>query len=347
MLYHRTGDHVGIGDGRLRPDIRRAEPVFPETKITPNRTPMCTYGLPVDGPQHKDFRKSSTFVWPNMEIYQHIPKHPLSGFIQHIVYVNGALPIPYITELPESGINLVIELNENTVNTVFPEKTLGIKIDMKNAWISGIQKQAITYKNNPDSTIISVRFTAGGFFSLTKIPVTAIGHVGIEAETLLGNSFKHLYQQLLNTATVPGKFALIERYFLQYAIEETMEQDIVRFVNQHIDKPIDWLIHKSGYSQKHVIHLLKKHTGFSPKYLQRIHRFHQAVKEIQHHKHHVNWFSIIHRYGYYDQAHFIKDFSHFAGIKPMEYLQSQLALAENSLVPDMILNPTETASKQR
>ncbi len=42
---------------------------------------------------------------------------------------------------------------------------------MKNAWISGMQKQAIIYKNNPDSTIISIRFTIGGFFSLTKIPI--------------------------------------------------------------------------------------------------------------------------------------------------------------------------------
>jgi pimeloyl-ACP methyl ester carboxylesterase len=78
-----------------------------------------------------------------MQVQQHIPKYPLSNFIQHIVYVSGALPIPYIKELPQGGINLVIELNENTVNTVYPEINAGSKKIVKNAWITGMQKQAI------------------------------------------------------------------------------------------------------------------------------------------------------------------------------------------------------------
>ncbi len=49
-----------------------------------------------------------------MQVRKHIPAYPLSNFIEHIVYVSGALPVPYIKELPEGGINLVIELNENT-----------------------------------------------------------------------------------------------------------------------------------------------------------------------------------------------------------------------------------------
>jgi len=275
-----------------------------------------------------------------MQVHQHRPGYPLSDFIQHIVYVSGSLDVPYIKELPEGGINLVIELNENTLNTVYTELDSGGKIEIKNAWISGIQKQAILYKNNPNSTIISVRFTAGGFFSLTGIPITALEHVGIEAEAVFGSSFMRLYEQLLNATTLADRFALIENYFLQYSVDENMGYHIVRFVTRHIDKPIDWLIQKSGYSQKHVIHLLKTYTGFSPKYLQRIHRLHQVVAEIQKNKACIDWFSIIHRFGYFDQAHLIKDFSHFTGLKPVEYLKSQLALNDNGLVPDMILHIT-------
>lgn len=272
-----------------------------------------------------------------MQIQQYIPGYPLSDFIQHIVYVSGSLSIPYIKELPMGGINLVIELTENTLNTVYPEiKTASGKV-VKNAWLSGMQKQAIAYKNNPHSTIISIRFTVGGFFALTRIPVSILEPVGIEAEAVFGSSFMRLYEQLLNAVTLAERFALIENYFLKYSVDENMGDHIVKFIHQHIDKPIDWLIQKSGYSQKHVIHLLKTHTGFSPKYLQRIHRLHQVVAEIQKHKNNIDWFAIIHRYGYFDQAHLIKDFSHFTGLQPTEYLKSQLALDENRLVPDMIL----------
>jgi len=272
-----------------------------------------------------------------MKVQKHIPAFPLSNFIEHIVYVAGSLPIPYIKELPDGGVNLVIELNDKTVNTIYPEEGLKKKTEVKHAWIAGLQKQAIQYKNNRDSTIISVRFTTGGFFCLTKIPITAIDHVGIEAESLLGNSFGQLYQKIINASNVKEMFSLIENYFLTYKMDHSTEHEIVRFIDQNIDKPIDWLIHKSGYSQKHVIHLLKKHTGFSPKYLQRLSRFHQVVKEVQNQKRNIDWFSVVNRYGYYDQAHLIKDFSHFSGISPTDYVNSQMAIEENSLVSDMIL----------
>jgi AraC-like DNA-binding protein len=272
-----------------------------------------------------------------MQVQKHTPQFPLSNFIEHIIYVKGSLSIPYLKELPDGGVNLVIELNDKTVNTIYPDENLQKKHEVKRAWISGLQKQAILYKNNTDSTIISVRFTAGGFFSLTKIPITAIDDVGIEAEVLLGSSFSHFYQRIINASSVSEMFGLIENYFLQYRMDHNTEYEIVRFIDKNIDRPIDWLIHKSGYSQKHVIHLLKKHTGFSPKYLQRLHRFQLVVKEVQGHKNKIDWFSIVHRFGYYDQAHLIKDFSHFAGISPTDYINSQLAMEENSLVSDMIL----------
>jgi AraC-like DNA-binding protein len=272
-----------------------------------------------------------------MQVHKHSPGFPLSNFIEHMVYVKGSLPIPYLKELPDGGVNLVIELNDKTVNTIYPEESLQKKHQVKRAWISGLQKQAILYKNNTDSSIISIRFTTGGFFCLTKIPITAIEHVGIEAEALLGNSFSRLYQRIINASDSSEMFSLLENYFLQYRMEHNTEHAIVRFIDQNIEKPIDWLIHKSGYSQKHVIHLLKKHTGFSPKYLQRLYRFQLVVKEVQNQRNKVDWFSVVHRYGYYDQAHLIKDFSHFSGISPTDYINSQMAIEENSLVSDMIL----------
>jgi AraC-like DNA-binding protein len=272
-----------------------------------------------------------------MQVQKHIPEFPLSNFIEHIVFVSGSLSIPYLKELPDGGVNLIIELNDKTVNTIYPEENLRKKHEVKRAWISGLQKQAILYKNNTDSTIISVRFAIGGFFCLTQIPITAIDHVGIEAEALLGNSFSHLYQRIINASTVSEKFTLIKNYFLQYRVDHSTEHEVVRFIDQNIDKPIDWLVHKSGYSQKHVIHMLKKHTGFSPKYLQRLHRFQQVIKEVQIQKNKIDWFSVVQRYGYYDQAHLIKDFAHFSGINPGDYINSQMEIEENSLVSDVIL----------
>ncbi|PWV54346.1 helix-turn-helix domain-containing protein [Chitinophaga sp. S165] len=275
-----------------------------------------------------------------MIFHKHIPCLPLSDYIQHIVYVSGSTPdIPYIKELPDKGINLVIELQEKTINTAFLDTDLKEKVTMKNAWISGTQRQAILYQNQTVSSILSIRFTTGGFYALTKIPITAIHQVCVEAELLLGNSFKHLYEKLINTNDVGQLFVHIESYFLQCIRDQRFEDSLTRFVDKNIGKPIDWLIKKSGYSQRHVIQVVKQHTGFSPKYLQRLHRFQNVIRDIQALKGKTDWMAIVNDYDYFDQAHFIKEFSQFTGIKPTEYLLSQMEVEDNQLVADMILRP--------
>ncbi len=275
-----------------------------------------------------------------MIFHKHIPCLPLSDYIQHIVYVSGSTSdIPYIKELPDKGVNLVIELQEKTINTAFLDTDLKERVTMKNAWISGTQRQAILYQNQTASSILSIRFTTGGFYALTKIPITAIHPVCVEAELLLGNSFKHLYEKLINANGVLQLFGFIESYFLQCIADQRFEDSLARFVDKNIEKPIDWLIKKSGYSQKHVIQVVKQHTGFSPKYLQRLHRFQNVIRDIQTLKRKTDWMAIVNDYDYFDQAHFIKEFSQFTGIKPTEYLLSQIEVEDNQLVADMILRP--------
>ena len=276
-----------------------------------------------------------------IEIQHYIPKEPLNRFIKHMLYVNGNSPNIFIKELPEGSVNLVIELNENTTNIIYEDSNLKSKKIIKRAWISGMQNQAIIYENNPNSLIISIRFTVGGFYQLTGIPMPFIDKIGIKADSILGNSFKDLYQQLLNTVLISDKFLMLESYFEKFVIKKNKENDIIHFIEKNLEKNINWLVHKSGYSQKHIIQILKKHTGFSPKYLQRIERFNRLTQAIQIQKEKIDWFSLVEKFGYHDQAHLIKDFSHFSGSKPTDYHKSQILLEENSLVPDMILQPRD------
>jgi AraC-like DNA-binding protein len=276
-----------------------------------------------------------------MEFHKHILGYPLSNYIQHIVYVRDSSPIlsdTYIKELPDKGVNLVIELEEKTVNSAFMGNDFEERRMMKNAWISGTQAQAIFYQNQQNSAILSIRFTTGGFYALTKIPIAEVP-VCAEAELILGSSFRKLYEKLVNESLPSKLFSHIENYFLGYTSNDVFEDSVVKFIDTHIEKPIDWLINKSGYSQKHVIHLVKQHTGFSPKHLQRLHRFQEVVKELQAMKGTPNWFAIVNDHGYYDQAHFIKEFSNFSGVKPTAYLRSQVDMEQNQLVSDMILRP--------
>lgn len=59
--------------------------------------------------------------------------------------------------------------------------------------------------------------------------------------------------------------------------------------------------------------------GASPKLFHRIVKFNQVLNHIDPVQP-VNWTEVTHHCGYYDQAHFNKDFTAFSGLNPTSYL---------------------------
>jgi AraC-like DNA-binding protein len=93
---------------------------------------------------------------------------------------------------------------------------------------------------------------------------------------------------------------------------------------------LDEAIAQSGLSVRHFRRLCLERAGVSPKYLSRILRFRKAVQRIgavggsaQHHLAQPSWADFAVACGYYDQAHFIREFQEFAGCTPGRFLQSR------------------------
>jgi AraC-like DNA-binding protein len=61
----------------------------------------------------------------------------------------------------------------------------------------------------------------------------------------------------------------------------------------------------------------KRYVGLSPKFFSRIVRFAKIFEIIQ--GENINWSDVVHLAGYYDQAHFIKNFKAFTGEEPGRY----------------------------
>lgn len=61
----------------------------------------------------------------------------------------------------------------------------------------------------------------------------------------------------------------------------------------------------------------KKITGFSPKHFHRISRFEKATDTCR--QANLKMTDIAYRFGYFDQAHFTKDFKQFSGFTPLAY----------------------------
>jgi len=86
---------------------------------------------------------------------------------------------------------------------------------------------------------------------------------------------------------------------------------------------IGTLVDEVGFSQRHLIGQFREQIGLSPKTLARVLRFGRAIRMIKDGGR-PNLAAVAQDCGYYDQAHFSRDFHTFAGVTPTELVRSQL-----------------------
>lgn len=77
----------------------------------------------------------------------------------------------------------------------------------------------------------------------------------------------------------------------------------------------------TGYSYSTLERHFKRDTGLSPKSYQSLQRYKLAVKEIYQTRN-EDWLHYVHRYGYYDQSHFIKEIKRYTSFTPQQLLQT-------------------------
>lgn len=257
-----------------------------------------------------------------MDVKFHKPSYPLNQYIESMVYYSGHnLDYTYEKILPDGVVQLFIEL-DGIERVLISGNDNRSKQLLKDAWVTGIQKRHITYLLERSETTLCIRFTPGSFYTLTDIPQSDIEDSTVDATLIFGQSISGLKERILHCSKVQDIFQVVEHYFMDKVKQENTEHPIIRYMYQNIDIPLSKLVQKTGYSQKHLIHLFKKHIGLTPKYFQRIYRFNKALNDLQAMPYELDWQHIVFNNNYYDQAHFIKEFNHFSGISPQSYMEA-------------------------
>ncbi|MFN0215895.1 MAG: helix-turn-helix domain-containing protein [Saprospiraceae bacterium] len=252
------------------------------------------------------------------------PTFPLKLAVENIIFYEGYSP-PHHKErlLPDGGIDLVIDLTQVPKN-LYDNEDFGQYKSFKKAWISGFRKEYITIDAGQNSSMMVVRFRAGAASLLLKLPMTEITGAVVEMDTIWGNDFLHLREHLLEQPTPEAKISALENWLLRRLGRDTGPHPVVAYALEQMHQnpqliTIADIQAKTGFSNKHFIHLFEKHVGASPKTYLRTVKFQRVLAEIEKNRM-INWNDLVYSCGYYDQAHFIKEFRRFSGLNPGAYL---------------------------
>lgn len=172
-----------------------------------------------------------------------------------------------------------------------------------------------------------VLFKPWGAYRLLGVPQNECTGNSFHLSDLLGIDGKRLSERLGAESSVEKIHQLLEQFLLRRLSLPVKKEkyDRLTYVSDqimlysHDNDLISKICRQEGYSMSSLERHMNEIIGMPPKKFQRILRFNNALKYINHHRHDCNWSQIANRFGYYDQSHFIKEFKFFFGKTPEAY----------------------------
>jgi AraC-like DNA-binding protein len=146
----------------------------------------------------------------------------------------------------------------------------------------------------------------------------------IDLDLIWGPLVAEIRDQLLELKTPEERLVRLESFLLSHVRRSLEANRLIAFaVHQLQHSPqflaIRDLANTIGITQKHLISQFEKVVGLRPKSFARICKFQNVLALIEREKK-IEWSAIAYDCGYYDQAHFIKEFQTFSGLNPSAYL---------------------------
>lgn len=171
--------------------------------------------------------------------------------------------------------------------------------------------------------LMGVRFKPGGLGAFLSLPLHEISNQTIEFKLAFGAAGAELENRLFDATNDPSKrIMLLDEFFLRRLVL-TSPFEFARFVAQYIESSFGSVRMKAvssevGYSIRTVDRTFRDCFGLSPKFYARVIRFQRAIKILSGDGA-VDLAAIALDCGYYDQSHFNREFSDFAGQPPTGY----------------------------
>lgn len=264
------------------------------------------------------------------------PHGSIAPYIETIFHYEQFVPDHSIERLVPTGHVFILFELDGIERHTFDNDTLKPNASYSKAFISGMHRNYISISAHENSEMLAIQFKPFGSYPFLHEKTDMINELVVAAHEIVGDELYLLRQELINSDTTDRKFELVDSW-LQHRFDEQKAppEDIVQFVSQLQAEPVDSLnalIEAYPASQKKLIEEFKKYVGLTPKYYQRILRFNDLLKRLQS-EDKICWTEIAHDCGYFDQSHFIKEFKHFSGFNPRQFILNEYNKDDTNFFP--------------
>ncbi|MEQ9405148.1 MAG: helix-turn-helix domain-containing protein [Cyclobacteriaceae bacterium] len=266
----------------------------------------------------------------------HTLPESLSKYIESVFHFKDFVPDHSIERVVPTGHTFLIFELDGFVRNTFNNDTLEPNQSFTNVWISGAHKNYLSISAHQKSEMFVIQFKPFGAHPFLHFPMEKISEQVVSGEQFFGDDLINMRELLLSGATSNDKFKVAEEWlFNRFNEEKAPPAEVIEFYQQLQNNPgLNGHGKNGSYpnTQKHLIDQFKKYVGLTPKYLHRIIRFNEILQKI-HKKEKVSWAQIAYECGFSDQSYFIKEFRHFSGFNPQEFIEQDFKNDETNFFP--------------
>jgi AraC-like DNA-binding protein len=141
---------------------------------------------------------------------------------------------------------------------------------------------------------------------------------------VFGDEGRTLRERLLEEPDWSARFRIVDTFIARRLARAKPASPAVAWAWKRLRETngaatVNELADSVGWSRKHLAARFHEQIGLSPKTAARVMRFKRAQDAIRAGME-LSWSDLAYRTGYYDQAHFNRDFREFTGVTPSEYV---------------------------
>jgi AraC-like DNA-binding protein len=251
------------------------------------------------------------------------PSPPLDQFIDDIYCLTGFPRHRRLNVPPMPSAHLFINMGE-PVRLHDPDPAVPPAV-LRDGWFMGMRTRRFLVEFPSPVRLVGVHFKPWGLSPFVDMPSTELRDRWVPLDAVWERSLDRIRDQIAGAGS-PGDVLRFIEGELQSRLVPAPSRGLQLVKDTAGLLEATWgtvsvgaLTHSAGVSGNHLATQFKSHLGVTPKRVARIYRFARLILSVDA-LHPVDWSELANAAGYFDQAHFGKEFKDFTGLTPTAYL---------------------------
>ncbi|GBE66730.1 hypothetical protein MFM001_31920 [Mycobacterium sp. MFM001] len=254
----------------------------------------------------------------------HRPRPPLADYIDYFGYWARDVGDQHRSRaLPRGAATIVIDVSGRSCVDFYAADG-HTRLDVPPAFIAGAGVASYVTRIDAAQTVMTIHFRPGGALLFTGIPLGELENSCIGLSELWGHDATVLRERLVEASSAASRIVLLESFLRRRMVRDDREQHpavaaTLGRVERSPSLRVATILELTGLSSKRLTAVFRAEVGLAPKAYLRVRRLQAALKRLNGGE--ARGATIAADLGYFDQAHFVREFRSFTAMTPSQYTQ--------------------------